>query len=63
VFAAAALLLGACATDSYDGVDANYDAIKSASNACQASGGELRLKSGYDGRTLSDFTCVKDRAR
>ena len=38
--------------------DANYDALKAATEACKAKGGEIRLKGGgYDNRELSNYQC------
>ena len=57
------LMLGACDTTSGLGQgDANYDAIKTATDACKTQGGELQLKSGYDGRALSDYACKHGKA-
>jgi len=64
VLVVALLLLGACDTTSGAGQgDANYDAMKSASDACKAQGGELELKSGYDGRSVSDYACKNVKAK
>jgi hypothetical protein len=66
--AALALTLCACGSvpaDSY-GLgqgDANYDAIKTATQACEAQGGQIRLKSGYDGRDLSSYDCKIGKAK
>ena len=65
---ALALALCACGSapaDSY-GLgqgDANYDAIKTATQACEAQGGQIRLKSGYDGRDLSSYECKIGKAK
>jgi hypothetical protein len=56
---AAALSLSACAGGSYglqDG-DANYDAVKKASDDCKARGGHIQLKSGGDTTELGDYEC------
>ena len=67
VLAVAAALAG-CASlgqTSYDlGTgDANYDALKSATQACGAQSGTVHLKSGYDGRDLAGYECVLGKAR
>ena len=43
--------------------DANYDAVKAATQACQAQGGQIHLKSGYDGRELASYECKIGKAR
>ena len=43
--------------------DANYDAIKAATQACQAQGGQIHLKNGYDGRELGNYECKIGKAR
>ena len=43
--------------------DANYDALKAATQSCQAQGGEVRLRSGYDGRQMSSYQCVIGKPR
>ena len=43
--------------------DANYDAIKAATQACQAQGGQIHLKNGYDGRELANYECKMGKAR
>jgi hypothetical protein len=55
----AGLAFALCACASYgapDG-DANYDAMKAATDACQAKGGHLQLKAEHDGTTVSDYDC------
>jgi hypothetical protein len=42
--------------------DANYDALKAATEACKAKGGEVRLKGGYDNRELSNYQCKIGKA-
>ncbi len=42
--------------------DANYDALKAATEACEAKGGHVRLKSGYDSRELSNYQCKMGKA-
>jgi hypothetical protein len=43
--------------------DANYDALKAATEKCQAQGGVVRLRPGYDARVLSNYDCVIGKAR
>ena len=43
--------------------DANYDALKTATLACQAQGGAIRRRNGYDGRDLSGYECAGGKAR
>ena len=38
--------------------DANYDAMKMATDACKARGGGLVLKKGGDATELSDYQCI-----
>jgi hypothetical protein len=59
------LWLAGCAGDSYTlgQGDANYDAIAAATKECQAKGGEIRLKPGYDNRELSSYECRIGQAR
>ncbi len=66
--AAVALALCACASTAPDSYglgpgDANYDAIKAATQACQAQGGQIHLKNGYDGRELASYQCKIGKAR
>ena len=66
--AALALALCACGSTSQGSYglgpgDANYDAIKSATQTCQAQGGQIRLKNGYDGRELASYQCKIGKAR
>jgi predicted kinase len=52
-------LLCACASESYSlghGV-ADYDALKLATDKCQADGGRVVLDQGYDNRDLSSYRC------
>ena len=60
---ALAFALCACASYGTADSDANYDAIKGATEQCQAKGGHLQLKSDYDGRRLSDYECKSGGAR
>ncbi|MEO8925982.1 MAG: hypothetical protein ABI306_02355 [Caulobacteraceae bacterium] len=65
--ASVALALCACGSTSGGSYalgpgDANYDAIKAATQACQAQGGQIRLKSGYDGRELASYECKMGQA-
>jgi hypothetical protein len=62
---AAAFVVGGCAQRSY-GLgqgDANYDALAQASKECQAKGGEIRLRAGYDNHALSSYECLLGNAR
>ncbi len=43
--------------------DANYDAINAATRTCEAEGGHVTLKGGYDNRKLSSFLCVGGKAK
>lgn len=43
--------------------DANYDALKAATQTCQAQGGQVRLKDGFDGRQMSSYQCVVGKPR
>jgi hypothetical protein len=66
--AALALALYGCASTAQESYglgsgDANYDAIKGATQACQARGGQIRLKNGYDGRELASYQCKIGKAR
>ena len=60
VLAMAAVTLGACASNANynapDG-DANYDALKKATEDCKAHGGQLQLKNGGDTTQLGDYAC------
>jgi hypothetical protein len=62
-----ALTLGGCAASqaSYglDYGDANYDALKAATDSCRAKGGVIRLKGGYDGRRLENYVCEIGQTR
>jgi len=63
-----ALALCACASapagaDALAHGDANYDALKTAAQACQAQGGQLQPKSGYDDRDLASYECKSGKAR
>jgi hypothetical protein len=68
-FVIAALLLGlpACASHAAEGNawyqmgDANYDAIKSAHDACVTKGGAFQLKQGGDATHLGDFECLAQK--
>ncbi len=60
--------LGGCAgvsDQSYgleQGRDASYDALRAATETCEAKGGKIRLRSGYDGKLLSDYECAIGKA-
>ena len=64
---AAALMAVAGCADTGEGPswresgDATYDALKSATDACAKSGGELHLKGGGDPTHLGDYECVKGK--
>jgi hypothetical protein len=58
-----AFALCACASYGVADGDANYDALKAATDQCQAKGGHLQVKSGYDGRRLSDYACKSGEAK
>jgi len=64
----AALLLGcaACAdADSdrpwYDAGDVTYDKLKAAADACKAKGGDFRLKTNGDPKSLEDYQCAPSK--
>jgi hypothetical protein len=42
----------------YEQGDANYDALKEATDACKAKGGAFELKKGGDPTHLGDYQCV-----
>jgi len=55
--------LAACASSPegntyYQQGDANYDALKAASDACTAKGGKFQLKTGGDATHLGDYECL-----
>ncbi|MBS0409050.1 MAG: hypothetical protein JSR86_03965 [Proteobacteria bacterium] len=65
IASAASLALSACAGGSYglqEG-DANYDAVKKASDECKARGGHIQLKSGGDTTELGDYECKMDKGK
>ncbi|HEX4096988.1 MAG TPA: hypothetical protein VHX64_09680 [Caulobacteraceae bacterium] len=41
----------------YQQGDANYDALKTATDACKAKGGKFELKQGGDPTHLGDYSC------
>jgi hypothetical protein len=43
--------------------DVTYDTLTAATAACQAKGGELRLRGASEGRDLSNYECVIGKAR
>jgi hypothetical protein len=64
VLAAVALVgLAACSSSGdtgaawYQSGDANYDALKAATDACKAKGGQFQLKDGGDPTHLTDYEC------
>jgi len=55
--------LGACNDNAtgkawYQQGDATYDALRTASDACKARGGEFRVKRGGDPTVLGDYECA-----
>jgi hypothetical protein len=61
-FAAFAMLaLAACETSANEGGIANYDALRQASQQCQAQGGHLVLKPGGDNENIQDYACEKGK--
>jgi hypothetical protein len=42
----------------YEQGDANYDALKQATDACKAKGGSFELRKGGDPTHLGDYACV-----
>ena len=56
---------GAIANGSYplDRGVASYDGLKAATVTCEAKGGALRLRKGYQGQDLSDYDCALARTR
>jgi hypothetical protein len=68
LIAAAALACAACEGDGSsktwrESGDVTYDTLKSATEACKAKGGELRLKNGGDPTQLGDYECVQEKGR
>ncbi len=68
MLAMAAATLAGCAdlgAPSYElgGGDANYDALNTATGTCEADGGHVKLRSGYDGRRLDSYLCVGGKAK
>ncbi len=62
----AASLAAGCASNgnySLQNGDANYDAIKKASEDCKAHGGEIHLKSGGDSTELNDYQCKMGKGK
>jgi hypothetical protein len=63
IVAAALATLAACASNGPEGNawyqqgDADYDALKQASEACKAKGGDYELKPGGDPTHLGDYAC------
>jgi hypothetical protein len=58
-----AIASSACTSYGVPDSDANYDAIKGATDACQARGGHLQLKAEHDGRAVSDYECKTGGAK
>lgn len=68
LIAIAVLALAGCADmsgPSYElgNGDANYDALTAATKACEAEGGQVKLRSGYDSRLLSNYLCIGGKAK
>jgi uncharacterized lipoprotein YmbA len=57
----AALGLAACETTANEGGVANYDALRQASQQCQAQGGHLVLRPGGDSENIQDYACEKGK--
>ena len=57
----ALLTLAACETPSNEGGVADYDALRKASQDCQAQGGHLVLKPGGDNEDIQDYACEKGK--
>ena len=63
LIAVALSALAGCASNGPEGNawyqhgDANYDALKAASDACTAKGGAFELKTGGDPTHLGDYAC------
>jgi hypothetical protein len=55
--------LSACTSYGSPDGDANYDAIKGATDQCEAKGGHLQLKAEHDGTTVSDYDCKNGGVR
>jgi putative hemolysin len=58
-----AIALSACASYGVPDGDANYDAMKAATDQCAAKGGQLQPKTEHDGRAVSDYDCKIGGAR
>jgi hypothetical protein len=43
--------------------DANYDALAHATKDCEAQGGHVAQKTGYDSRELSSYVCKMGKAK
>ena len=57
----ALLALAGCETSANEGGIANYDALREASQRCQAEGGHLVLKPGGDNENIQDYACEKGK--
>jgi hypothetical protein len=57
----ALLALGACETSANEGGVADYDALRKASQACQAEGGHLVLQKNGDPENIQDYACEKGK--
>jgi hypothetical protein len=59
-------LFGCGGLNSSYGLDrgvASYDSLKAATTTCAAKGGVVRVRTGYEGRDLSDYKCAIGKAR
>ena len=65
-FIGAGLLAGCADLNSLNYVlgsgDANYDVLKTATDACQAKGGVVAPRKHYDPRSLTGYECVFGKA-
>jgi hypothetical protein len=57
----AALALAGCETTANEGGVANYDALRQASQQCQAQGGHLVLQKNGDPENIQDYACEKGK--
>ncbi len=53
--------LTACETASNAGGVADYDALRKATQECEAQGGHLVLKKGGDAEYIQDYACEKGK--
>ena len=57
----ALLALSVCETAANEGGVANYDALREASQRCQAEGGHLVLQKNGDPENIQDYACEKGK--